>query len=146
MHHGAIRFNVLSPDDGDGLIHFELSASNYRFSAAEDFYEHADFALLFAQALMEFPEKAGDTVQLEIGSMENRSAYYLSLRAYIFDAVGHSALEVIVDNQRTGQDLARAAFQIHCDIAAINRLGNDLLKWSPDTGASFSWKSIDREA
>jgi len=145
MQNGTIRFDVLPPDDGDGLIHFQLGASNGRFSAADAFYEHADFAVPFGRALTEFPANAGDAVQLEIGSMGGRSACYLSLRAYTFDAVGHSALEVIVDNQRTGQFLERAAFQIHCEIAAINRLGNDLLKWSPAEGAPFSWESIDRE-
>jgi hypothetical protein len=146
MQPGTIRFDVIKLDDGDGLIHFGFSAGNGIFFAANEFYHNADFAAPFGQSLASFLARVGDTAQLEIGSMDDRSAYFLRLRAYTFDVFGHSALEVIVDNRRTDQFLARAAFQIHCEIAALNRLGKRLLNWSPDQRTPFLWKSSDSEA
>jgi hypothetical protein len=94
MEQGTIQFKVLSLDDGDGLLNFLFSASNGRFSAAQAILEYVDAFKLFGRSLIGFPAKSEDKPLLEIGSMKGRSAYYISLRPYIFDAVGHSALKL----------------------------------------------------
>jgi hypothetical protein len=144
MKDRTVQFKVLSVDDGDGLFFFEFSASNGLFSATQDFWEHPDAFEEFARVLSEFPTADENSAILEIGAMEENAAYYLRVRAYRFDAVGHAALEVVVDNHLKSEELAKANFQIPCEIAAINRLGNALRKWSADPTVPMIWKPIEK--
>jgi hypothetical protein len=145
MGDGHVLFKVLSLDDGDGLFFFEFSASNGLFSATQDFWDYRDTFEEFGRMLSEFPTVDKNVVTFEIGSMEETAAYYLRVSAYTFDAVGHAAIEVVVDNHRKGEQLAKANFQIPCEIAAINRLGKALRRWSADPTVPMIWKPIQKE-
>ena len=145
MGDSSVQFKVLSRDDGDGLFFFEFSASNGLFSAAQGFWEYPNSFEGFGRMLSEFPTADKNAATFEIGSMEENAAYYLRIRAYTFDAVGHAALEVVVDNHRKNEKLAKANFQVPCEIAAINRLGKALQQWSADPTGTMIWKAIERE-
>jgi len=145
MGDGNLQFRVLSLDDSDGLFFFEFSASNGLFSATQDFWEYPSAFEEFGHMLSEFPTVDKNAAAFEIGSMEENSAYYLRVCAYTFDAMGHAALEVVVDNHLKSENLARANFQIPCEIAAINRLGKALWQWSADPTVPMIWKPIEKE-
>ena len=121
-----------------------LEASNGRQSASLEIYINADSLSEIASALIAFPRHASDEYLFEVGSEreEDRWAYYWRFRAFLTDALGHSALLFRFNNNRELPYRELAEFCIETDPASINRLGELLmgfaklqhktLYWSPD--------------
>jgi len=88
----------------------------------------------FGRTLREFPRPSADEVVFENGSNAPNSYSWLVLRAFVFDGVGHSALEV--ECQRNGTRLvsARSRFAVELEPASINRLGSELASWASSAG------------
>jgi hypothetical protein len=59
------------------------------------------------------------------------------LRAFIYDGVGHCALEVRINNPALPPYSASAHFYILCEVATLNRLGKLLEKWVRSSESEF---------
>ena len=109
--------------------HVQMHATNGAVATQIDFYTQPEDLEPFASALTAFPRYQHDETSFEVGSDLGRWAYHIYLRAYMFAAVGHSALEILTDNRLAPPDHARVHFAIRCEPAALNVLGEQLLRW-----------------
>ncbi|MDR3403297.1 MAG: hypothetical protein P4L99_12440 [Chthoniobacter sp.] len=125
----------------DYAWHVQLRASNGSIATTIDFYTQPDDLKPFASALGAFPRGPGDEACFEVGSDLGRWAYHIYLRAYGFDSVGHSALEILTDNRTEPPDHARVHFAIRCEAASLNRLGNQLSQWIQNSDEPLHWNS-----
>jgi len=118
-----------------------LEASNGRQSASLEIYLNADSLSEIANALMAFPRHASDAYLFEVGSEreEDRWAYYLRFRAFLTDALGHSALLFRFNNNRELPYREVAEFCIETDPASINRLGELLKEFSKLQHKTLYW-------
>ncbi len=112
-----------------GIRHFEISVSNGSYTASQDFYEYITSIEVFGRALQTFPRSPKDEVRLEIGSREPSSAYWLFLRAYLYDATGHAGLIFEACNNTVDPWRQETRFTIRCEVASLNRLGSALVDW-----------------
>ncbi len=127
------------PYDDDAL-HVELYASNASFAAAQDFYCYPEDVRAFGERLSELPAHGQEEVVWEIGAPSAEWAYHVKLRVYLVDALGHSALEIFVDNHFISPARGVAAFSIPSEPASLNRLGRSLVAWSSDHSQPLEWK------
>jgi hypothetical protein len=111
------------------MQHFQVAASNGLFTATQDFYANVTDVEALAESLKAFPRSSTDEVRFEVGSTEPGQADSFSLRAWLYDPVGHAALTFAVCS--VGKDPWRqeARFTIRCQVASLNRLGASLLQW-----------------
>lgn len=119
--------------------HVELRVTDGVTSTSIDFYTQDENLESFAEALNNFPRYLHDEASFEVGSDLGRQAYHVYLRGYIFDSVGHSALEVLTDNHAKPPDHARVHFSVRCEVAALNRLGEQLLQWIKAPEQPLEW-------
>ncbi|HEY0106435.1 MAG TPA: hypothetical protein VGB91_10155 [Rhizomicrobium sp.] len=141
MHEAALRLTTIGENDPeDGVLQVELAATDGRFSAAAGFYTNAEYFSDFARALMDFPKTRADQAVFEIGSLTGNANCYARLRVYLRDELGHVAVEVQIDNRREDHHRAKAMFNIHCEAAASNRLGDSLLRWISAPGQPMIWQ------
>jgi hypothetical protein len=78
------------------------------------------------QSLSAFLRYLHDEATFKVGSDLGHWAYHIYLRAYAFDVVGHSALEILTDNRGRPPSHARVHFAIRCEAASLNRLAAQL--------------------
>lgn len=116
--------------DHDRMLELRFSMQGSGFAAEINFYEYAETIEAFGRALQEFPRSPTDEVIFENGSTAPNTYSWLVLRVFVFDGVGHSALEV--ECQRNGTRLvsARSRFAVELEPATINRLGSELKNWA----------------
>jgi hypothetical protein len=76
-----------------------------------------------------FPQDVEHQVAFENGSLEPNSYCYILLRAFVYDGVGHSALEVQISNPSAPPYGASARFYLLSEAAQLNRLGESLELW-----------------
>jgi hypothetical protein len=116
--------------DHDGMVQLRFSLEGAGFAATVDFYSYGEALEEFGRALHEFPRSSTDEVVFENGSSAANSYRWLVLRAFVFNSVGHSALEV--ECQRNGTRLvsARSRFAVELEPATLNRLGLGLATWA----------------
>ena len=125
----------------DPAWHVQLRASNGSIATSIDFYTQPDDLEPFASALTAFPRSLHDESCFEVGSDLGRWAYHIYLRAYTFDSVGHSALEILTDNRTEPPDHGRVHFAIRCEAASLNRLGKQLSEWLKHSDEHLQWNS-----
>ncbi len=125
----------------DPAWHVQLHASNGSVATTIDFYTQPEDLQPFASALTAFPRYLHDEASFEVGSDLGRWAYHIYLRAYAFDSVGHSALELLTDNRTQPPDHARVHFAIRCEAASLNRLGTQLTQWLKDSDEPLQWNT-----
>jgi hypothetical protein len=108
--------------DHDGMMEFQFSVQASGFAAKINFYGDLKTIETFGCSLCEFPRSPKDEIAFENGS--------IALRAFVFDGVGHSALEI--ECQRNGTRLvsAHSLFAVELEPATINRLGSELANWA----------------
>jgi len=125
----------------DSAWRIRLEASNGEFAAALVFYIDGASLLEFARRLSAFPKSIQDEVCFRLGSREGSWAYYLSLRAYVCNRAGHTALDVEIDNREPGYCHARAAFAMAAETASLNELGRKLAGWVERPGDPLVWRA-----
>ena len=131
--------------DHDGMLELRFSMQGSGFAAEVNFYDYPETIETFGRTLHEFPRSSTDEVVFENGSNAPNSYSWLVLRVFVFDGVGHSALEV--ECQRNGTRLvsARSRFAVELEPATINRLGSELANWaSSASDQSFLFNSEQR--
>jgi len=80
-----IKISVLSIDEGDDTIRFQIEATNGISSTSIDFYGYADNFKEFATGLLSFPKTINDKVQYELGEIGERWAYFILLEISCYE-------------------------------------------------------------
>jgi len=114
--------------DTNGMLQMEVFLEGGGYSATQDVYVYPDELRAFAERLKNFPSSIADEAVLEIGSTQANAYCWLKLRAYVYDALGHSALELSV--QRNTQHFARSQFSVVVEAASLNALGEEIANWA----------------
>ena len=119
-----IRVRCLGYEE-EYLLKLQFEATNGIFSGLLEYYCDGEDLAKIGTALSSFPQKSGDEYRYEIGSNKSgdRVNPHFVLRAFTTDALGHSAIEVTVNNYRQGAEASACSFSIPAEAAAINRLG-----------------------
>lgn len=130
------RLRKLHVDNYDAP-HIEVSVSGGGFAALQDSYIEDDEWLEFGAALRSFPKRLEHEVIFENGAPEGEYYCYILLRAFVYDGVGHSALEVKMSNSLGPPHSASAHFFIPCEAATLNRLGESLASWARSKESEF---------
>lgn len=122
-----------------------LEASNGRQTASLEIYVSADLVNEMANALAVFPRHASDAYLCEIGSerKEDHWAYYFRFRAFLTDALGHSALLFRFNNNRELPHRELAEFCIETDPASIHRLSALLKEFAKLQHETLYWSMDD---
>lgn len=137
--HGTIKILVLDIDSDD--IQFQIQIESYCCKTSLDFYGCEDDFKGFGCKLTEFPKGINDTVVFELGERDKKWAYYMFIKAFCYDTLGHTALRIVVDNLGDNVNGHRSEFSIFSEVAAINSLGEKLLSWNPHTTKELVWES-----
>ena len=109
--------------------HVQVSASNGCFAGTQDFYVEPETLRKLGADFCEFPTSIKNEVCFQLGDRIGNWAHFVLVRAFLFDSVGHSAIEFSVDNNSTPPHSAQATFFIYAEVASINRLGQQLQEW-----------------
>ena len=133
-----LKVKVLTDDNGE--LHYLLQASNGSSATAQEFYGYREDWKEFAAKLRTFPKSPTDEVRFELGEDDEKWAYYLLLRAFCFDSLGHSALEVFAVSPSTPPHGYRDRFFIIAEPSALNRLGETLAGWDAREGSEIEWR------
>lgn len=90
-----------------------------------DYYDNADSLIKFSEKLEVFPIHISDVFLWELGSEypEDRWGYYFRFRTFVWNSVGHCAIQIRFNNNKILPYLEIAEFCIKVDAAEINRLG-----------------------
>lgn len=134
-----IKISVLSIDKGDDTIQFQIEASNEINSTTQDFYGYADNFKEFATGLLSFPKTLTDNVRYELGESGEHWAYHILLDVFCHEKNGHSAIDVIVDNNRKRPYSNKSEFYITTVPASLNKLEQLLRDWNPTTENEITW-------
>jgi len=137
---GHIKIAVLDIDNED--IQFQVQIENYYCKTALDFYGYADDFKRFGHKLTQFPKSITDTVVFQLGEDDRKWAYYMFIKAFSYDASGHTALRIVVDNLGDKVNGHRSEFSIISEAASINTLGHKLLNWNPLQTKEIVWESF----
>lgn len=126
--------------DYDGMLELRFSMRGSGFAAEIDFYDYPKSIETFGLTLREFPRSSTDEVVFESGSNAPNSYSWLVLRAFVFDRVGHSALEAECRRNGTRLLSSQSRFAVELEPATINRLGYELASWvRSDTEQAFAF-------
>ncbi len=134
-----IRISVLSIDEGDDTIQFQIEASNGISSTSQVFYGYTDNFKEFATGLLSFPKTITDNVKYELGESGERWAYYILLEAFCYESNGHSAIHIIIDNNGKRPYTNKSEFFITTVPASLNKFGQILNAWNPRTEKEITW-------
>ena len=119
-----IRVHKLKIDDyGYDPPHTQVFISNEGFSARQEDYIDESYWLTFGNELQSFPK----TLKHEV--IFGEPHFPIFFRAFVYDGLGHSALEVRINNSAPPPYSASVHFYILCEVATLNRLGKLLEKW-----------------
>jgi len=91
-----IKISVLQIDNEE--IQFQIELTNGISSSSLDFYGYADEFKAFATGLISFPITISDNIVYELGENIEKWAYYMLLKVYCYEANGHTAIQIIIDN------------------------------------------------
>jgi len=134
-----IKISVLSIDEGDDTIQFQMEVSNGIRSTSQDFYGCADNFKEFAIGLLSFPKTITENVKYELGESSERWAYYILLDVFCYENNGHSSIHVVVDNNGKRPYTNKSEFYITTVPASLNKLGQLLQDWNPTTVKEITW-------
>ena len=137
IHDRYLRITRLDFDD-EYAWHTELTASNGSSVASQDVYLAPNHLREFASQLRDFPTSIA-TFELE--KLATGSPWFVRLAAIQVDALGHSALSVLMSNNGVRPHIkVQSEFSIYpVDPAQINRLGAELLSWVDNSFEPFIW-------
>jgi len=116
--------------DDDGMLQVDVSVNYGGYATYQDVYVYPEDLIEFGERLANYGASPKEEVVLEVGST-NESAYcWLRLRAFQFDEVGHSAIEVSTHRNGAPHVRARCQFSVPLEIASINELGTQIQAWA----------------
>jgi len=136
---GFIKLTVIEDDNGE--LKFRIDSSNNRCMTTLDFYGNNDDFKEFPSKLIDFPKSKEDIVTFELGEDNRKWAYYMIIKAFCYDDLGHSAIKIIVDNFGDTSTGYRTEFSIITEPSSLNRLGQQLFAWNPYETKEIIWES-----
>lgn len=116
----------------DGMLEISASIVVGVYATAIDVDVYPATLAGFAARLQAFPASLSDQPVLELGSSADDSYGWLTLRAYVRDALGHSAMAVSMKKNGSPEEQAQCQFTALTDPASLNRLGQQLAAWCID--------------
>ena len=133
--HASVEF-VRWPFDDD-TWHVLIRAADAQYRVEQEFYTYPSQLLELANRLRAFPAHATDEARFEAGSKDPGWAHWVFLRAFLVDVAGHAALTIDVGSN--GDELRQRAgrFTVGCDVASLNRLGDELRRWIDNPEAAL---------
>jgi hypothetical protein len=131
------RYPYEEPDH----VHLEFVVSNGSFGGATDIYCGVEELKEIGRALQNFPAKVGDEYRYEYGSEkpEDRFYRYFLMRTYTTDAVGHCAIQFVINQNSDEPHEGVCRFSLRAEAASINRLGGLFEKFSELRHLEFVW-------
>jgi hypothetical protein len=134
-----VEFVLIAQDPDDNSWQVELRASNGRLAVEQEFYATREHFEPLVSGLRRFGETTSDEALLEFGEDSENWAYFIQLRAFIYFPTGNAALEIVAVNRSGDPYGQRANFFILTEVAALNRLGDELGRWLESPWNSFCW-------
>lgn len=134
-----IKISVLSFDEGDDTIQFQIEVTNGIISVSQDFYGYADNFKEFSTGLLSFPKTITDKVKYELGEIGERWAYYILLNVFCYENNGYSAIQVMLTNNGIRPYTNKSEFYIKTVPASLNKFGQLLKDWNPMTEKEITW-------
>lgn len=125
----------------------ELVVSNGVFGGSTDIYCGVQELKEIGDALQKFPARVGDEYRYVHGSEERENLFYryFVLRAYTTDALGHCAIQFIINLNKDEPDEGVCRFSISAEAAAVNRLGKLFEQFSELKHLEFRWSRKEAE-
>jgi hypothetical protein len=128
-------------DSAEGTMQLQLSVETGKRALSQEFYTYAEDLREFGAKLEGFPTSLKHAVVFECGANDPKVYCWVRLRAYVYDHVGHSALEVLVQNNCEPPLQASAVFSVKLEAATLNRLGQELIAWTRLKHGDFHFES-----
>ena len=130
MHESFIQFNLRSEDE-DGSLHIGIESSNSIYSSYEECYLWPETLREFGEQLMSFPKSKEQEVVFRYGEESDECFSFISIKIFVYNANGHSALEVRMNSNKTNELKRVSNYCIQCEVAALNQFGKKLIEWDP---------------
>ncbi len=124
-------------------LNLAITASNGIFRGRLEYYCNTDDLQQMGAVLKRFPQQAPDEYVYQLGSAnpEDRFAFYLALRVFTTDSLGHCALSITMNNNRLPPDRAATCFCMKAEASAINRLGELLVTFGQLGHRELIWEA-----
>lgn len=119
--------------DYDDDMTFKIRANNAYCAASLEFYGTAEEFAKFGNELINFPQNLNHQVSYPPHGLYDESesyAYYLTIKAFCYDAGGNTALEIAIDSRGSVLDEYKANLLIRTDAASLNKFGQKLANWN----------------
>jgi len=132
------------------ILNLVIEATNGPFRGTLEFYTDPDELLELANALEVFPRESSDSYIFELGSEnpEESFAFYLKLRVFTVDMLGHCGIHIRLNSNIDNRDREVSEFCISpVEPSGINQLGklfrkfakleHNILYWKPNESKLF---------
>ncbi len=139
MSEQQIKISLLTIDNGDDIMHFQMDLTNGVNSTSIDFYGDADEFQDFANELCSFPKTIDTEIKYELGKQGEKWAYYILLRVFCYENNGHTALQIKIHKNGTEPYKSHSEFYILTVPASINNFGQKLKNWNPKINNEIEW-------
>ncbi|MBF8179254.1 MAG: hypothetical protein K2Y13_03360 [Burkholderiaceae bacterium] len=116
----------LYTDAADGMLEIAFSMSDQDYAAKQNAYLYPDNLIGFAEQLLAFPKSATEELVMEAGSPDYA---WVKLRAYTYNALGHSALEISTFQNCAPLTQRSSQFSVMVEVQTLNMLGQEILSW-----------------
>jgi hypothetical protein len=133
-----IQIKTLRYDD-EHDIHLGIRFDSKTCSSYIEIYGQTGIFTDFAKELVDFPFGQVKTIGFQYGEDDDKWAYYLLITVDVFDPSGKIVVKTIVDNKGDATNHYRCEFPIITDVATVNELGRQLLKWTPVENETWSF-------
>lgn len=123
------------------MLEIEISMRYGSYATCQGIYIYPASLSKFGEQLEQFGSSTSEEVVLEAGSPDESYYSWLRLRAYIFDAVGHSALEISTQQNGAPHIRARCQFSAPLDVSLLNSLGKQIKAWAKASDQPLAFES-----
>ncbi|TGE22263.1 hypothetical protein E5K00_18625 [Hymenobacter aquaticus] len=125
--------------DYDEDCTFDVTILKGKIETHVTFLGSVDTWQTFAKHLLRYPATVNDKAAFEVRGGPCQD--YFCLNAYCYDAAGHTAVQVITDNNEDIPGRCRMEFSIRAEAASINNLGRLLLDWQVENDSEIIWQA-----
>lgn len=143
MRGGMLKFAASEVINGSCTS--DVAISKGLIETHVSFYEYSNAWMTFGEALQTFPLQSQDVVTFKAGAPEpntnNQRRASILLKAYCYDHQGHTAIQIIVDNNEPLPVKERLELSIVAEAASLNSLGKLLANWRVETESEIVWKA-----
>jgi hypothetical protein len=140
MYTGEISISAENGYDRD--YSFDITIRKGDFSIHTNLWDEPQAFERFGEKLTTFPRSLTDTVELQVGAIRSSPGQdYLFLKAYCYDANGHTALKVVMHINKPEPHEQMIEFSIPAEVVALNKLGRMLQTWPLKTKVEINWRA-----